>query len=310
MNAVTDLIQILASTDTSLLMRHKDYIAEIAAIAPFFISNKKVVTPLYNKRVENELKKLTSNTPIHLTNKFESEELAENSLAYHRVMGTITANSHLYYFSSKQMQRDLLEAERNPNISAHFIHISSGGGEAWYLEELAKTIRTLEKPSFAFIEKVAASAGYYIASQTNHITCATNFDMVGCIGTMVGFMDIQPLLEKWGIKFIEEIATQSDLKNKKYKDLREGKPKQYIEEELNPVAQQFIDDVKLGRPKIAELPENHPLLRGETFYANKSLENGLIDTIEPFGIAIERAYSAGVTWKQKQDTRRKAIQSL
>lgn len=309
MNAITDLIQLLASTDTSLLMRRNEYIAEIAAIVPFFVSKKEMNIPLYKEEMKKELQKIKTNESIHVTDNLQSEDLPENSIAYHRVMGTITADSY-WRFSSKQMQHDLLQAEANPNISSHFIHISSGGGEAWYLEKLAETIRTLTKPSFAFIEKVAASAGYYIASQTSHISCATNFDLVGCIGTMVGFMDIQPMLEKWGMKFIEEVAQQSDLKNKKYNDLRKGKPKQYIEEELNPVAQQFIDDVKLGRPSIAKLPEDHPVLRGETFYANKSIENGLIDTIETIDSAIYRAYDAGVLWKQKQDTRRKAIQSL
>jgi len=90
------------------------------------------------------------------------------------------------------------------------------------------------------------------------------------------------MFEKWGVKFIEEYATDSDLKNKKYTDLMRGKPDQFIKEELDPMRDKFVEDVRLGRSSIAKLPEDHPVLRGETFYANKSIENGLIDIIEPF----------------------------
>lgn len=309
MNQLTDLIQLLASTDSRLLMRKNEYIAEIASLAPFFLSKKEMNIPLYKEAVSNDLKIIAASQLFGITDEFDSDELHENTVAYHRVCGTITADSY-WRFSSKQMQRDLIEADNNPLISSHFIHITSGGGEAWYLEELAKTISTLKKPSFAFIEKVAASAAYYIASQTTHISSATQFDVIGCIGSMVGFMDIEPMLQKWGIKFIEEYAAGSDLKNKKFRDLANGSPEQYIEDELNPIAIQFVNDVKAGRPIMANLPEDHPVLRGETFYANKSIEIGLIDTIESFDHALTRAYEAGVSWKNKQTTRRQAIQSL
>lgn len=309
MNHLESLIRILASFDSRLLMTRNEYIAELASIIPFLLAKKDIAGETYSKVIDLEFKSMKIRSDIKVTNNPQSEELEPNTLAYHRVRGMITSDSD-WRFSSKQLQRNILAAESNPNISGHFFHISSGGGEAWYLDQLAKTIRETTKPRRGFMEKICGSAGYYIASQTEFISAATPFDLVGCMGTMISFMDIQPMFEKWGMKFIEEYANNSDLKNKKYNDLRTGKPEQFINEELDPLRDQFVADVKLCRPTIAALPEDHPVLRGETYYADKAIENGLIDIIEPFDAALERAYEAATAWHNENDKRRKALRYL
>ena len=85
------------------------------------------------------------NDTITLTDEFDDEQLPDNSIAYHRVWGTIMANSY-WYFSSKQLEADLKSAEANPQISCHFLHINSPGGEAWYLDRLSATFRECKKP--------------------------------------------------------------------------------------------------------------------------------------------------------------------
>lgn len=307
MEYISSLINILVSNDSRLFITREQYISELAVIVPFFLSKKDISEKTYKEQVVLDFQKIKSELP--LTDDFASDSIPLDSVAYHRIRGTITAESS-WRASTKQIQSDILTAEANDNISSHFFHITSGGGEAWYLDQLAKTIREAEKPTIAFIEKVAASAAYYIASQTDYIAASTPFDMIGCIGTMVSFMDIQPMLEKFGINFIEEYAAKSDLKNKKYNDLRTGKPKQFIDEELDPLRDKFVEDVKTMRSVIASFPEDHPVLRGETYYADKSIENGLIDSIEDLDSALQRAYDAGVKWSQSKQTRRRAISHL
>lgn len=309
MNQITSLINILASPYSRLFITRDQYIAELAVVVPFFLSKKELYEKTYTDTVKDESAHLIRKSDCAVTCDFHSNEIPEDSVAYHRVRGTITAES-CWRFSSKQLQADILQAENNPLISAHFFHVTSGGGEAWYLDQLAKTIRETKKPTFGFIEKIAGSAGYYIASQTGYLSAATPFDLIGCIGTMVNFMDLQPMLEKFGIKFIEEYATYSYLKNKKYNDLRTGKPEQFITEELNPLRDRFITDVKESRAAIAALPEEHPVLLGETFYADKSIENGLIDCIETIDIALQRAYLSGVQWRQNNQQRQQALHAL
>jgi len=57
-----------------------------------------------------DIQKITNqeNTaPVTLTDEFSDEQLPDNSIAYHRVFGTVMSDSY-YYFSSKQLQSDLL----------------------------------------------------------------------------------------------------------------------------------------------------------------------------------------------------------
>lgn len=309
MNSIAELIRILTAADSRLFITRNEYIAELSSLVPFFLAKKEIVSETYAQATRKELEKITPQNGIKLTDDYSAVDLDVNTLAYYRIFGTITSSSY-WRVSTKQLQRDLIAADGNDNISGHFLHISSGGGEAWYLDQLADTMRAINKPVHAFIERVCGSAAYYIASQSNYISASTPYDLVGCIGTMTSFMDIQPMLEKFGVKFIEEYASKSDLKNKKYNDLLRGNPEQYIREELDPLRDKFVGDVKLMRDKIAKLPEDHPLLHGETFYANKSIDNGLIDIVEPFSAAMQRAYDAAILWNSTNTIRKKALQNI
>lgn len=309
MNSIAELIRILTAADSRLFITRNEYIAELASLVPFFLAKKEIVSDTYAQASRNELEKIIHQNGIKLTDDYSAVDLDVNTLAYYRIFGTITSSSY-WRVSTKQLQRDLIVADGNDNISGHFLHISSGGGEAWFLDQLAETMRSINKPVHAFIERVCGSAAYYIASQSDYISASTPYDLIGCIGTMTSFMDIQPLLEKWGVKFIEEYASKSELKNKKYNDLLHGNSEQYIREELDPLRDKFVGDVKLMRDKIAKLPEDHPLLHGETFYANKSIDNGLIDIVEPFSAALQRAYDAAILWNSTNTIRKKALQNI
>ncbi len=309
MNIVESLIKILVAPGSGLFITRNEYIAELASVLPFFILKKEIVQNSYTELASAELKRLPTVDGVKLTENFNSTDLDENTIAYHRVKGTITSDSY-WRLSTKQLQKDLIAADNNENISGHMIHISSGGGEAWYLDQLAETMRAIEKPMHSFIEKVCGSGGYYIASQSDFVSASTPFDIIGCIGTMTSFMDIQPMFEKWGMRFIEEYATNSDLKNKKYNDLIAGNPEQYIREELDPLRDKFVSDVKLKREKIAALPDDHPVLRGETFHAENSIENGLIDAVENWSSALQRIHEAAIKYKDTQKNRNQALQII
>lgn len=312
MNHVEYLIRILASVDSRLFMTRNEYIAELAALVPFFLSKKEITNEHgYNDLAHQDFMKVAGTTAIPVTDDYASLDIAKNTLAYYRIRGMITSDSS-WRASTKQLEKYVLAADENDNISGHFMHISSGGGEAWYLDQLASSIRNLNKPVHALIEKVGGSAAYYIASQASHVSATTPYDLVGCIGTMVSIVDMDPMFKKWGVNFIQEYAKQSDLKNKKYEDLIDGKPEQFITEELDPLRDQFVADVKIKRSVIASLPEDHPVLRGETYYAGKALAdgNGLIDAIEPLNAALERAHAAATAWNAENEKRRKALRYI
>ena len=236
--------------------------------------------------------KQESSTPITLTDEFSDEQLPENSIAYHRVFDTIMSDSY-YWFSSKQLEADLLTAEANPQISCHFLHINSPGGEAWYLDRLSETLRSCEKPILTFYEQMCCSAGYYIGCHGQRIYAMTQNDYVGCIGTMCSFYDFEPYFANLGIKKVEAKATKSDLKNKVFDDLRKGKDEQFVKDILDPMNAQFLSEVRSQRSKIADLPDDTPVLRGETFYTPQAVELGLTDGCKTMVEAIEETSTMG-----------------
>lgn len=214
--------------------------------------------------------------PIELTDEYASPSLNEGTIAYHRIFGVVTAESY-YYFSSKQLEMDIKDAEDNPSICAHLLHISSPGGEAWYMDRLSETLRSAKKPIVAIYEEYCASAAYYIGCHAQKLYATTAHDFVGCIGTMCSFYNFEPYFKKLGIEKVTAKATNSQLKNKIFEDLENGKSDDYIERVLNPMNEQFLSEVKAMRPKLAELGDDAPVLQGESYYTMEAEQVGLID---------------------------------
>ena len=229
---------------------------------------------------------------VTLTDEFEDEQLPDNSIAYHRVWGTIMSDSY-WYFSSKQLVADLQAAEANPQITCHLLHINSPGGEAWYLDRLSEVLRNCEKPIVTLYEQMCCSAGYYIGCHGKKIYALTANDYVGCIGTMCSFYDFEEYFAKLGIKHIEAKATNSDLKNKTFDDLRYGKSEKFITDFLNPLNAQFLSEVRSQRSKLTDLPDDAPVLRGETYYTDNAVEIGLTDGCKTFQEAVSEAVTMG-----------------
>lgn len=238
-----------------------------------------------------------------------SPDIPEGSVAYHRVFGLVRADyPYDYYFSSKTMAKNLAIADNNPNIGAHFIHLSSGGGEAWYLDRLFSALTEMEKPVFAHVEKVCASAAYYIGCTAQKIAAETPNCTIGSIGVMCQFTNWRGLMEKLGIKDVQLYAEGSDLKNKKILDaLYNEKPEEFIKTELNPIRDQFVGAVRAARPSLADLDDDHPAMRGEDYRAEEALSVGLIDAIQPFEQTLLEAHRAGLDYIESVNTRTTAL---
>lgn len=242
--------------------------------------------------IANRASQQDGDKTIELTDEYASPSLNEGTIAYHRIFGVVTSESY-FYFSSKQLEMDIMDAENNPSISAHLLHISSPGGEAWYMDRLSETLRSAKKPIVAIYEEYCASAAYYIGCHAQKLYATTNHDFVGCIGTMCSFWNFEPYFKKLGIEKVTAKATNSQLKNKIFEDLQEGKPDDYIERVLNPMNEQFLSEVKAMRPKLAELDDDAPVLQGESYYTQEAEQVGLIDGRRTLNEAIVEAAQMG-----------------
>lgn len=301
--------QLFISSDaySSAMMKSFPLIDSALPMSSFFIQDP----PTYKSKVDKlllslkkELSVASETEDINLTSDYSSPDLPSSSIAYHPIIGFITSSS-CWYFSSRQFEKDLLAADSNPLISVHFLHINSGGGEAWYLDRLSETMRKLQKPIVALVEKACASAAYYIACHSTVINSLTANDQIGCIGTMTSYYDFSGYYEKLGIKYINVKSNFSPLKNKKYEDLSNGKPEQYIKEDLDPLTLQFINEVRTSRLALRDLPDDDPVLQGETFATYPAIEKGLIDASKTFAETVIDAYDLGSQYNDSKSIQKR-----
>lgn len=163
------------------------------------------------------------------------------------------------------------------------LDIDSGGGQVSGTAEFFDYLQNYTKPVVAYSDGAICSAAYYIAAATDYIIGNPRLDCVGSIGVMVSFIDTSGIVAKQGGKVITEYADLSPDKNKAFENLLKGDASLYITEELNPIAETFIADMKKARPGIAE-----ECFTGKTYNATDSLALGLIDEIGSKSLAFNK----------------------
>ncbi len=164
--------------------------------------------------------------------------------------------------------------DRDSNCVGIVLDVDSGGGQVSGTPELYDIIQSIETPIETYTDGYLCSAAYYIASATNKIIANKRADKIGSIGTMVYFIDLEGYYKAKGATVVEEYATQSKDKNKPVRELLKGNPELYIKEELDPITEEFISDVKSQRSTIKE-----EVFTGATYSPKKAQEMGLIDSL-------------------------------
>ncbi len=175
------------------------------------------------------------------------------------------------------------QADKDPNFDAIVLRIDSPGGMVAGTETLAAAIRNASKPVIAFVDDLAASAAYWIASEADEIIANNTTAQLGSIGVLLSFMDVQPYFEKQGVKFHTISAPQSENKTKLFDKIRSGDYVEYKEKVLRPLAQKFIDAVKGNRPAATD-----DQFKADVWFASE-LVGTLVDSIGSFQHALNRA---------------------
>jgi protease-4 len=118
---------------------------------------------------------------------------AADHIARIRIEGTITENEELL-----KRLKDATESER---VKGVILTIDSPGGTTAGGEALYEAVRKMAaaKPTVAQVGTLAASAGYMIASATDHIV-ARQSSIVGSIGVLFQFPDVTGLMDKIGVR--------------------------------------------------------------------------------------------------------------
>lgn len=130
-----------------------------------------------------------------------------------------------------------------------------------------------KKPLYVVVDEICASGGYYIAAAADKIF-VNKASIVGSIGVLMEGFGFTSLMEKMGIE--RRLMTAGE--NKGFLDPfspQSAKHRNYAQEMLDEVHQQFIEVVREGRgDRLKETPET---FSGLFWSGSKAVEIGLAD---------------------------------
>jgi ClpP class serine protease len=175
--------------------------------------------------------------------------------------------------------RGLEAALENHAIASLLGRFATPGGEADGLSELGKAFRAARerKPFWSYVDGMCASAGYWLASQTERIISEETAE-TGSIGVRCGIVDYSAAEEMAGERHIEIISSQSPGKR--------GTPVNddvigRLQVRIDDLAELFVAAVAEGRGvSVRKVLEDFG--KGDVMIASKALDAGLIDEIGNF----------------------------
>lgn len=220
----------------------------------------------------------------------QTKEFKPGSVSVITLDGPVVQNSDPYYGikGTLELGQEFLQADADPNIIAHVFANNSGGGAVYAIKPLDDIMAGLKKPVVNFSKQIVASAAYRLAARSKYIMMYHPMGIAGSLGTMSSFSDMQPMFEKWGMKFHEFYATLSTLKNQTYIQAREGDGKALIEKVLDPMNENFLAEIReLRGDKIDS--KDKTIFQGETYLATNAITLGLIDGLGNLSDAIALA---------------------
>lgn len=201
-----------------------------------------------------------------------------------RIEGVMMRDDGWCQPGTRQLADWLRKGDLDSRVIANIIIVDSGGGAADSVKDMADTIVECKKPVIAFCDGYMCSAAYYVASYAKHIMANDKRNMVGCIGTMIQLAGYPATSkDEDGYIRLRIYADGSEDKNSDYEEALKGNCQPIREQVLNPLAEDFRNDVKENRPDTTEDQR-----RGRTYYA-QDVVGSLVDSIGSFKDAVSKS---------------------
>ena len=180
--------------------------------------------------------------------------------------------------SLRKVEDALLAASSDPGVSKIVMLIDSPGGSVDGLYGTAQIMRQVNKtkPIVAVVDGLAASAGYYLASQATEIT-AGKMDEVGSIGVRVLLYDFSKLFTDAGVRPV--LIDTGEFKSIGAMGVPISEAQQA---EVRKIVDAFFADFKASVRKGRSMtePQVNKVADGRVFLGEEARELGLIDRVQ------------------------------
>jgi len=147
---------------------------------------------------------------------------------------------------------DALNQAADPSIKSVLLYVNTPGGSVTGTPETAARLAELAKmkPVEAYVDVMACSAGYYIASQATRIV-ATPSAILGSIGVYMAILDMSRALEMEGIEVQMIKAGKWKDSGSPYRSLTDEE-RDRMQASVTRMHAQFKAAVKSRRPKVQD----------------------------------------------------------
>jgi signal peptide peptidase SppA len=176
------------------------------------------------------------------------------------------------------IQKHFVDAMDDPSIDQVAFVIDSPGGHATGCSEVASVIRSMrdQKPTFALVEGMMASAAFFIGSAMGTIVATTTTE-VGSIGTIMTHMSYEAAMDTYGIEVTHIYKGAHKVDGSPYKNLTEQARARY-DAHAQTHYDLFVQGVAAGRgDKLNEQAARDT--EANMFLGAEALDKGLIDVL-------------------------------
>lgn len=171
------------------------------------------------------------------------------------------------------VMRDFRVAQASPNVERIVMLFDTPGGVVSGLSEAAEAIRAATKPVTAYVTGIAASAGYWLASQASEIVLeeAASVGSIGVIASMQ--RQVQPGAD--GSMAYEVVSTNAPYKRP---DPATEEGRAALQAQVDALEAVFIGAVAKGRG-VSTSTVRAQFGRGAMVAAKEAVERGMADRI-------------------------------
>ncbi|NAZ38104.1 S49 family peptidase [Rubellimicrobium sp. CFH 75288] len=192
----------------------------------------------------------------------------------------------------------LIEGAFRGRPAAVALQINSPGGSAVQSSLIAARIRRLADdkrvPVLAFVEDVAASGGYWLASAADEIFCDEG-SMLGSIGVIAAGFGFHDLIARLGVERRVHTAGRSKSILDPFRPEREEDVAR-LRRWLDQLHEVFIAQVRARRG--ARLADDPDLFSGEIWIGRQAVEKGLADGVGHLAPVLKERFGPRVRMRR------------
>lgn len=205
--------------------------------------------------------------------------IRDGNIAIIPVNGTLVKTGSLFTEGTRYgyLRRALSMAEQAKGIDAIMLDVDTPGGTVAGVHETAELLYRVNqrKPVYAWVDDLAASAGYWLVSQCSMIGAHAGGD-VGSIGIFTMHYDYSERDLKYGVR--RTVMAVGDLKAAGHDaGPLPDKAEKYIMDLLNRTQDIFVNTVSRGRPKLSTSKVR--ATQGRLYMGEQARKMGLIDEV-------------------------------